>query len=302
MLVNAHTHLEFTGFPELCPGEPVAFADWLWTVIGQRQRRLDPEILAAQNAIENGIQMLLDAGTTHVGDISQTRLSVEPLLASGLAGVVYLEVIGTDPGPARDLLERTKREIDAWRKRENHMRVGLTLHAPYSLPPDVLADGAAWARDNAVPLCVHAAESPAEVEALLHGTGPMIDLLDKAKTPTPPIPYKRPLAYLDELGVLDASPLLVHMVQVDDDDLARVARSDARVLHCPRSNHLLSCGRMPLEHYIAAGVPVALGTDSLSSSPSLNVCDEAEFAVGLHDGHVSAEQVRGLLQYDPFTS
>ena len=50
----------------------------------------------------------------------------------------------------------------------------------------------------------------------------------------------------------------------------------------PRSNFLLNCGRMPLEAYQEAGVLVALGTDSLSSSPSLSVWEEGISAMRMH--------------------
>src|SRR5436305_10428089 len=52
--------------------------------------------------------------------------------------------------------------------------------------------------------------------------------------------------------------------------------------HFPRSNFLLNCGRMPLEAYQEAGVLVALGTDSLSSSPSLSVWEEGISAMRMH--------------------
>jgi hypothetical protein len=55
------------------------------------------ETLVYQRAIEAAIETLIVAGTVAVGDISATGLSVEPLLRSGLAGVVYLEVLGFDP-------------------------------------------------------------------------------------------------------------------------------------------------------------------------------------------------------------
>jgi cytosine/adenosine deaminase-related metal-dependent hydrolase len=84
-------------------------------------------------------------------------------------------------------------------------------------------------------------------------------------------------------------------VQVDAADIARIAASGASVVHCPRSNLRLRCGRMPLEAFLAAGVRVLLGTDSLGSSPSLDVRDEAGFAVALHHDHVSPERILALL-------
>jgi cytosine/adenosine deaminase-related metal-dependent hydrolase len=41
-------------------------------------------------------------------------------------------------------------------------------------------------------------------------------------------------------------------------------------------------GRLPWVAYRAAGVRLALGTDSLASSPSLSVWDEATYAAELH--------------------
>src|SRR5260370_14678988 len=52
--------------------------------------------------------------------------------------------------------------------------------------------------------------------------------------------------------------------------------------HCPRSNFLLNCGRMPLEAYQEAEVLVAMGTDSLSSSPSLSIWEEGVSAMETH--------------------
>jgi aminodeoxyfutalosine deaminase len=85
--------------------------------------------------------------------------------------------------------------------------------------------------------------------------------------------------------VLAARPLLAHGIQVDADDVARIAHADAAVAHCPRSNTRLQCGRMPYGLYRAAGVRLALGTDSLASSPSLAVWDDANAA---HEMHTAA--------------
>jgi cytosine/adenosine deaminase-related metal-dependent hydrolase len=52
---------------------------------------------------------------------------------------------------------------------------------------------------------------------------------------------------------------------------------------------------MPLEKYLAQGVPVYLGTDSLSSSPSLDVLDELEVAAALHYGKVQPEIIERLI-------
>ena len=76
---------------------------------------------------------------------------------------------------------------------------------------------------------------------------------------------------------LGARSLAVHAVDVDADDLADLARSGATVVLCPRSNQAIG-GRLPdLPRLLGAGVPLAVGTDSLASSPSLSPL--AELAV-----------------------
>jgi cytosine/adenosine deaminase-related metal-dependent hydrolase len=108
-------------------------------------------------------------------------------------------------------------------------------------------------------------------------------------------PGLRPIPYLERLGVLAARPLLVHAVQVTGADIAQIADAGCAVVHCPRSNRLLSCGRMALEQFLAANVPVYLGTDSRASSPDLNVQAEATFAQRWHQGFVDPDRLSALL-------
>lgn len=277
----------------------MAFVSWLRRLVWHRRRQSKAQTLAS---IERGIAELKACGTTHVGDITATWQSVEPLLESGLRGIVYLEVLGLNRERALQRLEQAKGAIHQARAHPNYglMQVGLSLHAPYSCHPDLLHAGAAWCRASDVPLCIHVAESPAETELLLYGRVSSISwpvrVLAKIWGAWPSfVPCMRPVPYLASLGVLLARPLLVHAVQVTDEDIRMIADAGCAVVHCPRSNVQLSCGRMPLERYLAAGVPVYLGTDSRASSPSLDVRAEADFAQSFHAGVVDSEQVTSLM-------
>lgn len=289
--VNAHTHLELGMLAELCPdGQP--FVEWL---LGMLPRRAHITPADYQRAIEAGIAAMVEAGTVAVGDISATGWSVEPLLHSGLAGVVYYEVLGMDPAVSLPRLEEARRRIDGWRRHEGRMRVGLSVHAPYSCAPALFEAATAWCLAEDVPLAIHIAESPAEVEFVRDGTGP---LLEPNRRFTPHItwepPQCSPIQYLARLGVLEARPQLIHAVQVDEDDLALIAASGSAVVHCPRSNANLLCGRMPLERYLHHGIAVGLGTDSLASAQSLDIAAELEFARALHGPRVSEQSLLEL--------
>jgi cytosine/adenosine deaminase-related metal-dependent hydrolase len=241
----------------------------------------------------------------HRADITRTWLSIEPLMASGLHGVVYLEVMGHNKHKSVERLEQAKIEIRKARQYAGYgtMQVGLSLHAPYSCHPDLLRAGAEWCRAEDVPLCIHAAESPTETKFLLSGKlplakGPVASLVKKLLS-LPASPGLRPIPYLARLGVLAARPLLVHAVHVTGDDINFIAKAGCALVHCPRSNSLLSCGRMPLEDYLAAGVPVYLGTDSRASSPDLDVRAEARFAQRLHEGLLESQEITRLI-HQPF--
>lgn len=293
-LVNAHTHLELSHLGHLLPEPSAEFTGWVGTVIQANMQRT-PESTRA--ACEAGIAALLAAGTTHVGDISASGQSVAPLARSGLRGIVWLEVLGVTMAQGLARLEHTKSYVNELREQaaNSPIEIGATLHAPYSLHPDLWEPALRWVEAEALPLCVHLAESPGEWEVLTQGSGPFRAFEEKLGIPPLPYPRMTPVAYLASKGVLDFDPLLVHMVQVTDEDIQRVAASGAMVVHCPRSNARLECGRMPIEKYLAAGVPLLLGTDSLASSPSLDVREEADFARALHREHLDPAALDALI-------
>ncbi len=294
---NAHTHLELTQLDFLCPQKPVEFSHWVLTLLQELKNRSERAI---DESIERGIAELKSCGTTHVGDITASWRSVRPLFQSGLAGVAYLEVLGNTPKQALARLEEAQKKILEFRThfKDHSLQVGLSLHSPYSCHPDLLKLGAVWCREQQIPLAIHAAESPGESLFLLGGEesplGWNTNFLSLI-TPHLSVPQQRPIPYLASLGVLEARPLLIHAIQVTDEDIRLIADSGSSVVHCPRSNENLSCGRMPLEKYLQNRISLYLGTDSRASSPDLDVREEVKFAKKLHAGKVSAEEIELML-------
>lgn len=296
-LTNAHTHLELGWLADLCP-DPQG-RDWLpWMLeLGERRRRMSAMACFVETkfrqAAEAGIEALLNAGITHIGEVSSSGSSIHPLLESGLQGIIYVELSGQFPEQADRALAMARYVIDEARPKErNGLRLGLALHAPYTVHPALWKKALAYARAEALPLCIHAAESKAEYDWLKTDSGPLAELY-RDQGIALSSPRKSPIQYLDDLGALELRPLLIHAVHVDEDDLRRIKASGSRVVHCPRSNQRLRCGRMPLERYLEHGIPVYLGTEGLASTPSLNVREEA--AETLYAGHVPADRVQSLL-------
>ena len=296
---NAHTHLELGWLADLCPDE--AGQDYLpWTnAVGQRRHKLTVMGCFAEatfrQAVDEGIETLLAAGTTHIADISTTGSSIHPLLESSLQGVVYVEIAGQAAEQADRALAMARYLIDEARPKERtDMRIGLSLQSPTTVHSALWKKGTAYAREADLPLCIQVAESMAEYDWMLNDSGPIADFYRDMGISLSS-PSKTPIQFLDDLGVLELQPLLINPIHVDADDIKRIQASGCRVVHCPRSNQRLRCGRMPLELYLQHNVPVYLGTDSLASSPSLDTHDEVEAAITLHAGHVTVDAIRNLV-------
>jgi cytosine/adenosine deaminase-related metal-dependent hydrolase len=277
-LVNAHTHLELSWLAGQVP--PASSMDaWISTLVGVR-RAGGPGEEAERRAAFDAAVAMREAGTVLVGDISNTLITPGVLADTDLGGVVFHELLGfSAPDPAsavRDAWTRIDREARALAAREAPPPMTLTVvaHAPYSVSPALFA--AILAQSRGAPLAIHLAESLEEVEFLRTGGGPIRRMLEQlgAWTDRWRVPACDPVQYVADLGYLRPGTLVVHAVRITKDGLDRVRDAGAVIVTCPRSNEWVGAGVPPLERFYASGVPIAVGTDSLASSPSLSVFDE----------------------------
>jgi cytosine/adenosine deaminase-related metal-dependent hydrolase len=295
--INAHTHLELTALRDAIPaGLPMA--EWIVALMGQR-RALDEASLRASAA--EGTRRSLASGVAAVGEIATYGHAIAPIIESGLRGVIYLEALSGDPAQADETLARAQAQLARWQTEYAGapVRFGLSLHAPYTVSAPLFVKGAAWCRAEGVPLSIHAAESPAETRWLRDRSGPIRETLYAARALPADLeaaPGVSPIRHLHACGALGAETLLAHGVQVDADDLALLRATRTCVAHCPRSNTRLLNGRLPWAAYRAAGVRLALGTDSLASAPSLSIWEEAAYAADLHTRASEAPTPADLLR------
>lgn len=273
-LVNAHTHLELSWLRGRVP--PAAdFLSWVGGLMSQRreiERFGDP---ATTPPIHEAIAELTATGTVAVGDISNALVTPLALAQAGLAAVVFHELIGfkVTNGPAH--LARELARHDGMASRDVTLRVA--PHAPFSVSRELFgAIGEASHGLSAPTTSVHLAESPEEVQFLADGSGPWperLRALGAWRDDWRP-PRQRPADYLCDLGVLGPGAIAVHGVQLTDAELARLAASDVTLVTCPRSNRWVGVGDPPVARFLASGVRLALGTDSLASCPDLNLFAE----------------------------
>jgi cytosine/adenosine deaminase-related metal-dependent hydrolase len=96
--------------------------------------------------------------------------------------------------------------------------------------------------------------------------------------------------------MLGANTLAVHVVHLHADEIERLAASGATAVTCPRSNAYLGVGTAPLPALVAAGVPIALGTDSLATTPDLDLFAEMAALRRMHPGLEPAVILRAATQ------
>lgn len=274
-LVNAHTHLELSYLRHQIAPSP-SFVAWIRHVVSARRQYPDPRSPEIMRGVDDGILEAFATGTLLVGDISNTLVTVEALKGSPVGGVVFNELIRFNPPDANAVV------ADAWKQVEAlpaspDVRVGLAAHAPYSVAPQVFqALRRAAAAHADVPCSVHLSESRDEVEFIASGSGPWRQFLEEVGAWNPSwTPHGgSPVRYLDDAGFLSEDVLVVHGVQMSDADLAILKARGATLVTCPRSNVRTGAGTPPVERFYASGVPIAVGTDSLASTPDLNLFSE----------------------------
>jgi cytosine/adenosine deaminase-related metal-dependent hydrolase len=275
-LVNAHTHLELSYLHgRIAPRE--RFLDWIGDVMAARREFPDPAEPRILDTAREAIAQARASGTGLVGDISNTLVTVPLLRQSGMAAQVFYELLGFNaPDPQRRVAE-ARAQVQALDVEHGDVRVSLAPHAPYSVSPALFsAIREDLDRHRGGVSSVHLGESPEEVEFLRRGTGPWRAMLQQlgAWTEEWRAPGVSPVAYLSELGFLDRCVLAVHGVQLEGEDLSRLAALGVTVVSCPRSNDHVGVGAPPIEAFYAMDVEVAFGTDSLASAPDLNLFAE----------------------------
>ena len=288
-LVNVHTHLELTGFDFGGPPE-ADFRSWIGRVRATKEHR-SAEAFAA--AARRGVADCWAGGVTTIADTGDSGSVIEALAELGGSGVAYHEVFGPHPAQAEESLAGLRRRLEELgRFAGGRVRLGVSPHAPYTVSGPLYGATAACARAAGLPIAVHLAESPGESELVLRGTGPFAATWRERGIPLPPAPGCSPVEWLDRHGVLGESTLCIHVVQADEADLALLARRASAVAHCPLSNAAHRHGTAPLARFLAHGLRVGLGTDSVLSVGALDLLAEASAARRL--GGLAAEAALAL--------
>lgn len=278
-LINGHCHLEYTALRGLDDHTP--FFDWIRALVALKARC--PAELWVPSALL-GVAELIASGVTFVSDNTDSGAGAEALARAGLHGRVYQEVFGIEPTPDdATVLRELSAKLDALRatlqryEATERIALGVSPHAIYTVRDSLMRAVRQYAREQGLPLSIHAAESSEEVALARSGSGSFAEMFVERKIPYlhPRVP---PIEYLHQAGVLAPDVQLVHATRAEPRELEMMARSGVSVAHCPRSNARLLTGIAPVYSMRRLGIPVVLGTDSAVSAGSLDLWEEVRFA------------------------
>lgn len=287
-LVNAHTHLEFSD--RSAPLDPAGgLPAWIERVVALRRSRvqaadaegIDSESARTLRAISDGLAESAAAGVTMIGEIATSA----PIAAYAQVGPrvrVYREGLGLSAEASAATHRAVVRDLDLLGA--TGVPAGISPHAPYSVAAPLGRKLIAAAVARGLPVAMHLAESREEAELVASGSGrfrAVLEALGAWQRDRPP----RLLTVADWITSLAKAPrgIVVHATHLPDDPaaLARLTRHRDRlaIVICPRTTKALSGALPPLAAFRAAGVRVALGTDSRASNPDLSVLAECRTLV-----------------------
>lgn len=265
-LVNTHTHAAMIGFRGIAEDMPLD--KWLNERIWPLEReKVNPKFIYEQTKIairemqKNGIRAFCDM---YFFEEEVARAAEELKMRAVIgSGIMAFPVPG-----AKDPEQAMAKAEELLKKYRNHPYISAAVapHTCYSVPEDLLVAAKALARKYDALFHTHAPEMKADFEAFVGKNG------------------CTPIKRMDDLGLLDEKTLLVHCVWVTDEDIDILAKRDVSVAHCPLSNLKLGSGIAPVAKMLAAGVNVAVGTDSAASSNRLDVWEAGKFAALLQKG------------------
>jgi cytosine/adenosine deaminase-related metal-dependent hydrolase len=290
-LVNAHTHLQYTHFDAVGRGSYTSFEDWSDAFGLVYDDVTDP--LTWREAALDGARQGIATGTTVFAEIVTNDEARGSLDACRVTGIEYLEAIGEFGSSWRDGGRDTfLARLDA----PSSLPFGVSPHAPYSLDGAVISDLMQIAAERALRVHSHVGESAVEANLYRSGDNSVLtaygDLRDEFELVRKGGFGHTTAEYADSVGLLVPTAHLAHAIYLDraERDLLRVRGT--QVALCPRSNQVIGLDAPPVAAYLAEGHDIAVGTDSLASSPSMDVmADVALLAVLAREQGYTAEDL-----------
>lgn len=259
-LINAHTHLAMNLLRGYADDKPLK--QWLEQHIWPAETaHMGPEYVRDGTELALGESLL--CGVTTVNDMYFfADVTADACHSAGMRATLGLLVLDFPTPWAKSPDEYFSRGLALHDKLSSYPRVNTAFapHAPYTVSRASLERIAILSAELDLPVHMHVHETVQEVHDFenTHGV--------------------RPIAHLDDIGLLNANLLAVHLTQLTHEEIDRLAETGVHAIHCPESNMKLASGITPVSAMLKAGVNVAVGTDGAASNNDLDLLGELRTA------------------------
>ena len=256
--VNGHTHAAMS----LLRGyaDDMELHTWLTNYIWPLEARLteeDVSIGAKLACLE-----MIKSGTTFFNDMywhwTGTARAVEDMgIRAGLSSV-FIDF--DDPKTAERHWQECRELYAASQDYSGRISFMLGPHSVYAVSADSLGRIRDFAHKHDLLIHIHLSETEKEVRDLERKIG------------------KRPVEYLDDLGLLGPNLVACHCLWLNEQEMELLAEKGVKVIHNPASNMKLCSGGFSYARLRQKGVAIGLGTDGCSSNNNLDMLEEMKFA------------------------
>jgi 5-methylthioadenosine/S-adenosylhomocysteine deaminase len=113
---------------------------------------------------------------------------------------------------------------------------------------------------------------------------------------------KRPVEYLDSLGLLTDKTLCVHLVHLDDNEITLIKDKKANAVFCPAANLKLGSGIPSIEKFYQKNIPFSLATDGLAVCGSASLLEQAKLASLITGGRVPNNWLLKAITETPYNA
>jgi 5-methylthioadenosine/S-adenosylhomocysteine deaminase len=265
-LVNLHTHAAMSLMRGLADDIPLM--DWLNHHVWPAEAKhisaefvFDGSLLACAEMLRGGVTCCNDM-YFYPGAAAAAILTAGMRATVGVTVFEFPTAYGSD---AEDYLHKGLATRDEF-KGEPLLSFSIAPHAPYTVSDKTFSRVLTLAEQLDCPIHVHLHETEDEIQHDLREHG------------------LRPLARLQNLGLLGPNLIAVHAVHLTASEIAVLARHGCSIAHCPASNLKLASGFAPIAKLLDAGVNVGIGTDGAVSNNRIDVLGEMRLAALLAKG------------------
>jgi 5-methylthioadenosine/S-adenosylhomocysteine deaminase len=280
-LVNSHTHASMSLFRGMADDLPLR--EWLTEHIWPAEARwVDPQFAA--DGFKLAAAEMIRSGTTCLNDMyyfpDEIARCAQQIGMRSVVGLIVLDFPSPWAQTADEYLHKALAVHDEIRE-FSLVSSALAPHAPYTVSDEALRQIAMYSNELDVPVHIHLHETTAEVAEAQQNNG------------------QRPLERLDQLNLLNSNLIAVHMTELNEFEIERIAEAGVNVAHCPESNLKLGSGICPLAILLEKGVNVCLGTDGAASNNDLDLLGEMRTAAMLakgNSGNASACKARQAIE------